>query len=317
VISARIEATSPAIDAPHVRPYLSRLGDFCLAIVRSVSALLALTAPLCCGKIRARFHVAGKRLPGSNIVDAARKTWPEVDAWLEPFRLFALKHKAEPAFAPDLFLAFAAGQGESAAIARVDAIIRAEAGPASKRAGRATDSGEVEQVVRLRLLVHQGEQPPRILTYAGRGPLQKWLRAAAVRVALDLAGTRRVEGDSAVKRLAAEGAGIVSEVVRSRYRPEFDAAIAEALASLSSVERNVLRLHHLEEVSLERLAVMYNVHRATVARWLANARDRVLLAARDRLRQRLRLKRSEFDSLFRAVEDELHVSVRRHLETKR
>ncbi|MGZ3425953.1 MAG: hypothetical protein ACXVCV_04845, partial [Polyangia bacterium] len=51
------------------------------------------------------------------------------------------------------------------------------------------------------------------------------------------------------------------------------------------------------------------VHRSTVARWIAGARQQVLADARARLRAELGLSAGEFDSLAGVVRSQLDLSV--------
>ena len=55
------------------------------------------------------------------------------------------------------------------------------------------------------------------------------------------------------------------------------------------------------------------VHRATVARRITRARDALLSGTRRRLMMRLKLDRSELDSVMRMIESNVHVSLQRML----
>jgi RNA polymerase sigma-70 factor (ECF subfamily) len=88
-----------------------------------------------------------------------------------------------------------------------------------------------------------------------------------------------------------------------------------ALQGLAAPERNLLKLHYVESISLEKLAVMEGMSRATVARKLAAARATVLTHVRAGLRQRLGLSARELESLLRFVRSRLELSLRRVLES--
>jgi hypothetical protein len=54
---------------------------------------------------------------------------------------------------------------------------------------------------------------------------------------------------------------------------------------------------------------MYRVHRATVARWLARGRDRLMRETRAALLSRLRLPGDEIDSILRLIGSRVDISI--------
>jgi RNA polymerase sigma-70 factor (ECF subfamily) len=103
------------------------------------------------------------------------------------------------------------------------------------------------------------------------------------------------------------------DYLRSRYADEFRAAFVTALGALPTRERNVLRLHLLDGLNVDRIGQLYDVHRATAARWLAHAREELFRHTRDTLRKELGLTQTEFASIVRLVRSELDVSICRIL----
>jgi RNA polymerase sigma-70 factor (ECF subfamily) len=225
-------------------------------------------------------------------------------------------HAASP-WQADLALARAATQGDRAAIAALergplreigDFVARIDAAPAFAE--------EVRQAVREKLLVGPGRgQPGKLAEYAGTGPLGGWIRVVAVRMALDLkrtAGNQQAPlpgGDA--DRLAAVALDPEMKLLRERHQGPFQEALTDALASLSSRQRNVLRLHFAEGCTLEQLATSYQVHRATVARWLAGARQAVLEQVARRLGESMGLSVGEVDSVVRLLASQIDVSLSR------
>ena len=53
----------------------------------------------------------------------------------------------------------------------------------------------------------------------------------------------------------------------------------EHARALPSRDRALIRLHYVDGVGLERIGTIYGVHKATVSRWLAAAREQLLYAA--------------------------------------
>ena len=66
-------------------------------------------------------------------------------------------------------------------------------------------------------------------------------------------------------------------------------------------------------MNIDKLGVMFQIHRATAARWLHSARESVFTETRRLLQQRLRLSPAEFDSLVRVLRSQLDLSVTRLL----
>lgn len=192
-----------------------------------------------------------------------------------------------------------------AAIARVD--------------GRKDVIDEVLQLLRVHLFAGAA---PKIGSYTGRGPLDRWLRTAAIRIAfrqkkparrlpaslaaLFPAGTDLCAAPTFISRRD-DGA---EQPFKALYVRTFERALEESFRALQSRERAVLRLHFAEGMNIDEIGRVYAVHRATVARWIAGYREGLARAVRERLeRQFGQLTREEFDSLFVLVYGQLDVSV--------
>jgi RNA polymerase sigma-70 factor (ECF subfamily) len=76
-------------------------------------------------------------------------------------------------------------------------------------------------------------------------------------------------------------------MLRTGYKQVFRACFSEALAGLSMHDRDLLRRHHLDGLTLDQVATLHDVHRATAARWLAQVRERVVAATRAALEREL------------------------------
>jgi RNA polymerase sigma-70 factor, ECF subfamily len=106
------------------------------------------------------------------------------------------------------------------------------------------------------------------------------------------------------------------DLLKARYADDVKAALESTLADLPRDARNILRMHYLDELSIDQNASLHDVHRSTAARWIAEARRSILLETKRRLRARLRLTTSEASSLFALGRSELHVSLRALLSTR-
>jgi RNA polymerase sigma-70 factor (ECF subfamily) len=172
---------------------------------------------------------------------------------------------------------------------------------------------EVAQVLRAKLLVRDGEKPPGLDSFGGRGPLTSWLRAAAVRAALNL---RRRKIDQATdsaeevsERILIPGQDPELDFIKARYRDEFKAALREAFSALSDEQRNVLHLHVVGGLSTPRIATLFKVNQSTVSRWIAAARESIFTQTRTLLGERLGLRTGEFESLVRLLRSQLDLSI--------
>jgi RNA polymerase sigma-70 factor (ECF subfamily) len=169
---------------------------------------------------------------------------------------------------------------------------------------------EVLQELRGKLLLPPS---PRIARYGGRGPLGAWVRVAASRVAIDLLRTQEpaAPGDAQPEALADADLGPEVQILREVYREAFQESLKAALAALSPKDRNLLRRHLVEHMTLEEIAGPYGVHPATIARRLQAIRDEIAESVRGALAARHLEQggRSTLDSLARAIRSEVYVSL--------
>jgi RNA polymerase sigma-70 factor, ECF subfamily len=198
----------------------------------------------------------------------------------------------------DLLLACGCAAAVPSAIAEFDRILDARVGGWLSRV--VTSPGfvdEVKQAARVRLLVEREAGRARIADYSGRGPLAAWVRVSVVHLALNL--RRRDFRDLPVSDIA-----LATEHPELRYLKGLDAptlqeALRTAMASLSTRERNLLRLHHLDGMSTPEIAALFRTHRTTVRRQLNDCHGRLRDAVRTYLREQMGLADSSIDSLLR------------------
>lgn len=245
-------------------------------------------------------------------LDDAR--WDRLSArWNLPpsFRpsLQAALYRAAPTerFIDDLCLAVSAAAGFAEPLAVFEVTCVQPLTVALRRWAPADSLDDLLQDVRTRLLTGP---TPRLTTFRGECPLGLWVRAAAVRVALNRLSANRPlsDGDEALHDLAAP-VDVALDVARAEHRVAFQKAFRDAMQGLSSTERMLLRLHYLQGVRLESLAVTLRCHRATVVRKLSAAKAAVFSTTRTLLTERLALSTSELESLLREGRQQLTVSL--------
>lgn len=196
----------------------------------------------------------------------------------------------------DLALAWAALEGDSAALRELDRRLRA--------CGARFDD-EVLQSARDQLLIGA---KPKLRSYGGKGALTRWLRTVLATIAVDVRRRGKADRQTSDEDLAVKASGEAGADVRlmsARQRDEFTRAFAAAIAALDPKERMLLRMRYVDDVSLEVSARALGTHRTTAARWLESAMQKVLQGTRERLAERLRLAPRELDSLWRALEPSL------------
>ena len=170
---------------------------------------------------------------------------------------------------------------------------------------------EVKQEIRNRVLIGDGK-PPKIVEFEGRGDLRSWVRVIAVRWALQRQSRARREQPADDDRLLHDIVGSSNpelDHAKGLYRREFKRAFEEALRELPARELVLLRQHHVDGSTIDELAALYRVHRATAARMLVRARMFVLEATRARMMAQLRVQPDELDSILRMIRSNLDVSL--------
>jgi RNA polymerase sigma-70 factor (ECF subfamily) len=253
--------------------------------------------------------------------------WPGVELPLREFAAHVAGHCTEEALAPtlsailaeDLYLAAACTHGVPAALRAFDESFLSRL-PLflSRLKPTPTFVDEIGQVLREKLLVAAAGKRAKISEYSGRGSLLGWLRVTAMRTAVsarrNLDDRLPGDGDELQVEALAAGGNVELDYLRERYKKEFQLAFHSALGKLTAEQRNLLRLHFLDGLNIEKIGAVMHVHRATVARWISAAREEILDNVKRDLNQRLRLEPSEFDSLVNLVRSQLQVSILRYLK---
>jgi RNA polymerase sigma-70 factor (ECF subfamily) len=215
----------------------------------------------------------------------------------------------------ELYLACACAQGNASAIAHCEATHLSKLVPTLARfAKNAGDLEDLKQLTRTRLFLSDGEHRPKIAEYAGSGSLEGWMRVVATRVALNFGRnmdeTEAKAGERELMALASPAFGPEAAYMKSHYRHELRAALSEAVSSLSTRDRNVLKQHYCDGLTLIEVGAAYQVHRVTAARWVDEARARLLSATRLAFARRARVSEGELESILRLLESDLALTLR-------
>jgi len=223
--------------------------------------------------------------------------------------------------AEDLFLAWWAGTGAASGIAAFEATYGGELGRIAARFAAAGPSDELVQQLRVKLFVRPSNKaeaaPSKIHDYSGFGALLAWLRVVAVRGFVD--ATRATRSERYHQDLdEAELLGLPGSSDASAPSPALVAAIkrafAAAVAGLAPRQRALLRHAYVDRLTLEQIAASYSIHRATVARVLASAREQLVEHTRRDVVANLGVAPSELASALGTLERRLDLSLSRVLQ---
>jgi RNA polymerase sigma-70 factor (ECF subfamily) len=170
--------------------------------------------------------------------------------------------------------------------------------------------------LREKLFMASADGAPKLGEYAGRGSLAGWLKVVAVRLALTRLRSRRAPDTPTDDEATFELPSPLEpelDLLRAQYSGAFKVAFQSALQELDPRDRELLRLHFLENMTVDQIGASYRVHRATAARWVARARGALLEGTKGRLAARLDVPISQLDSIVDLVRSHVDVSLVRLL----
>jgi RNA polymerase sigma-70 factor (ECF subfamily) len=218
--------------------------------------------------------------------------------------------------ADEIYLACACALAEPTAIAAFEQRYFSAIPAALSRLALGRDEiAEIAQLLRIRLFVADADGIARVVTYAGGGQLGGLVRVAALRAGLNMLRDRgRLEpsGDE-LEDIPITRDDPALAHLKAQHRVAFKAAFGEAIASLEPRERSLLDLAIVKGVGIDKLGTIYGIHRATAARWIAQARDNLARAVHRTLAQRLGVGKAELADLLPLVESQLELSLERLL----
>jgi RNA polymerase sigma-70 factor, ECF subfamily len=213
---------------------------------------------------------------------AGQAAWPGVAISIEAFTAHVRGSGAGPGelaqHGADIYLACGCALGDRLALQLFDQrVLPRVVQHVARLRVKSEDLDEIRQILRMRLFAH----PRRIVGYAGRGSLVRWVRRDEPELSL----------------------------IRERLREPFQRALQESFADLAPRSRDILRMHYIEGMSFEEIGSVYDVHRATVARWLVGIRSAVVRGMSRRLWAGAEPSSSDLRSLIRALWNELDISL--------
>ena len=251
---------------------------------------------------------------------AGAAAWPGIV--VEPSRFAAEVDRRGTALdvlkGADLYIAIACTDGNERAIEAVRDMLAGEVRFAASKTTASQDQlAEVTARLSRVLFVDEPERPAALRSYSGRGDLKGYLRVVATRELVKVVNRGRrevaIEEDDFIDRIVPHSDPELS-ILRQRYRDDVDQAMRAALAKLDERERALLRYAFVDGMNVDAVGKLYDVHRATAARWIAAAREQLGKKIRDELAARLKIDVDEVDSIVRLVQSRIDVSMDRLLK---
>ena len=180
------------------------------------------------------------------------------------------------------------------------------------------DIADVEQAVRVKLLVGDAARPARLVDYAGQGKLGGLVRVALVREALTLIRNRKATSSSSedwLDELSSPDDDPALVRLKAAHRAAFKAAFEEAVRRLAPRDHALLRLHLVRHQSIDQVGTVYGVHRATAARWIDAAKRSLRSLTTKLLAERFDLRGPELERVVELIESRIELSIDRLLAT--
>ncbi|MDQ3340731.1 MAG: sigma-70 family RNA polymerase sigma factor [Myxococcota bacterium] len=246
-------------------------------------------------------------LPLEVTLARAEVAWPGVHVDARRFAEFIAGRTVDDELRTDLVLACACLDGEPAALSLFEERLFA---PVASRLRSTMGASVAEETIgRLRESLFVGPSP-KLATYSGRGDLRGWLEVVATREAYKVARKEPTPGDDHILASLPDDDDLELRHIKAQHRSELGRAFAEALASLPPRERLLLRQRYLDGLTFDEVAVLHNVHRITVMRWMARIERSLLKEIRRVLVSRLGLETAEVEHLVDDARSRLDISLR-------
>ncbi len=211
----------------------------------------------------------------------------------------------------DLYLKCGCLAGDKASVAHLSDLVRR--GASKWASGIQIDADDLAQRVLTRLLVPSDDAPPRLARYEARAPLVAYLKTVTRNLAVStVRGADQAAATPATPAPSALFAAIGDpehDAMRLELGEAFSRALDESFRALEGRQRAVIAMHYADGAEVDAIAKVYRVHRVTVSRWLADAREQVFDATRKRLRSSLGLTESEFESALQIIRSQIDISL--------
>lgn len=255
------------------------------------------------------------------LVEKGRSAWSRVQIPPQDFVAFIARHlPAEAAqlgevralCAHELYLVCAYGAGNAEAAQIVESQYLSNVRLRLLRLGTPNPLVEdILQELRIRLADMQRPEVTR-RGYSGRSALLAWLTLSALRESRyrqKLAARELSLEEAAVDLLpAAEKDPELAQLIEL-YKNTFYQALRDAVAALTTRQRNLLRHHYIDKMNIDDIGQIYRVHRATAARWIARAQEQLIECSREMFLSRIPMGENSLTRVLVILESQIHLSL--------
>ena len=169
----------------------------------------------------------------------------------------------------------------------------------------------------------EGVRVSKFAFYSGRGSLRGWLRAVVFQLSADShrQSSRFVQTEEPedMDRLARVGdsshkpANGEFESTNQRYRNAVADALRRALGDLEARDRLLLMYYYYDEMTLREIGLLFNVHEATISRWLSKVQKRARKMVEKSLARDHGFNRREVSEAIEMAGEHLDINVREYL----
>lgn len=156
----------------------------------------------------------------------------------------------------------------------------------------------------------------KIATYNGRGSLKGWLRAVISRAAIDMIRRKKrftqLDPESREHQRLAISTPVTS--FDGRHLREAENALGNVLKELPDKEKMLLNFYYYHNLSLKEIAVYFNVHEATISRWLDAIRKKIKKSVERRLKTESGLKAMQLKELWSTGLDRINLDLKSYIK---
>ncbi|MFL6273650.1 MAG: RNA polymerase sigma factor [Blastocatellia bacterium] len=271
-------------------------------------------------ELAAALHASAKKYLGTQIEETTGNPGPTAGARQAVADYFASLNS------DDLCLAVACAKGDDAAWADFYRDYRSYliniARTMTQDAGAAEQLADSTFAELYGLRESAGVRVSKFSFYSGRGSLRGWLRAVVFQLSADqhrqTSRLVQTEEPEDIERLASAEAAerhVAPEVsfVNDRYRTGVADALRRAIQELEARERLLLAYYYYEEMTLREIGHLFDVHEATISRWLTKVQKRLRKLIEKSLARDHGFNRREVAEAIQLAAEEMNHSVREHL----
>ncbi|HET9533134.1 MAG TPA: sigma-70 family RNA polymerase sigma factor, partial [Blastocatellia bacterium] len=168
-----------------------------------------------------------------------------------------------------------------------------------------------------------GSRVSKFSFYSGRGSLRGWLRAVVFQLSADLhrQSSRFVQTEEPedMDRLVRASdvsdreAGAETGFIRERYRAAVSDALRRAISDLEPRERLLMAYYYYDEMTLREIGQLFNVHEATISRWLTKVQKRTRKLVEKSLARDHHFNRREVTEAIELAAERMDINVREYL----